>query len=151
MFWIAYNWKRCSLRLIVGLFCIFIALSIPRFGKILSFSGACAVSLQSFVLPPFFYLLLSRKAKKMEANETIVTIHSNNNNVDSNFELIIIDKKEDDGQSTKIHPLIKTILYLIMIIGTIVGFSSSAFSLIDLIDPEAFTPPCYIADCKIGD
>ena len=133
---------------------MFIALSVPRFGKILSFSGACAVSLQSFVLPPFFYIMLKRKANKMDADSvTIVTIHSNNIADNNNFELIILDdkKEEEERLKSRIHPLTKSALYCIMIVGSIVGVSSSIFSLIDLIDPNAFTPPCYIADCKIGD
>lgn len=98
--------------------------------------------------------MLKRKANKMDADSvTIVTIHSNNIVDNNNFELIILeDKKEEEERiESKIHPLIKSALYCIMIVGSIVGVSSSIFSLIDLIDPDAFTPPCYIADCKIGD
>lgn len=97
--------------------------------------------------------MLKRKANKMDADSvTMVTIHSNNIVDNNNFELIILDdKKEEERLKSRIHPLIKSALYCIMIVGSIVGVSSSIFSLIDLIDPNAFTPPCYIADCKIGD
>ena len=97
--------------------------------------------------------MLKRKANKMDADSvTIVTIHSNNIVDNNNFELIILDdEKEEERLKSRIHPLVKSALYCTMIVGIIVGVSSSIFSLIDLIDPNAFTPPCYIADCKIGD
>ena len=37
---------------------VFIALSIPQFGKILSLIGGSSITLMTFVLPPLFYLKL---------------------------------------------------------------------------------------------
>lgn len=56
----------------VGFACIFIGLSIPRFGRILNFVGASAISVQSFVLPPLFYILLVRKEQVINAQSLVL-------------------------------------------------------------------------------
>lgn len=67
----AFNWKRCSLRTLVGILCIFIGLTIPKFDRILNFVGASAISVQSFVLPPLFYMLLTRQSQVRHAQDLV--------------------------------------------------------------------------------
>lgn len=53
-----FGWKRCCIRTAVLLFIVFVALTLPRFNKILSLLGATTVSMMTFILPPFFYMKL---------------------------------------------------------------------------------------------
>ena len=45
---------------------IFVALSVPKFGKILAFIGAFSVSAVAYILTPWFYINLC----KMDSNES---------------------------------------------------------------------------------
>ncbi|XP_023239379.1 amino acid transporter AVT1J-like isoform X1 [Centruroides sculpturatus] len=54
----SFNWKRIVLRTSVMGVVVFIAESIPHFGKILNFVGGSTVTLMTFVFPPIFYMRL---------------------------------------------------------------------------------------------
>jgi len=54
----SFNWMRCLYRACMTLSIIFVALSIPRFGKILAFVGAFSVTAVAYVLTPLFYIKL---------------------------------------------------------------------------------------------
>lgn len=54
----SFNSKRCLSRFLVTFLAVLTGLTIPKFGKLLNFLGAFAVSLQSFILPAVFYLKL---------------------------------------------------------------------------------------------
>lgn len=54
----SFNWKRVLLRTLVMGVVVFIAESIPHFGKILNFVGGSTVTLMTFVFPPIFYMRL---------------------------------------------------------------------------------------------
>ncbi|XP_042901098.2 uncharacterized protein [Parasteatoda tepidariorum] len=53
-----FGWQRVLVRVTILLFVLFVALSIPRFGKILNLVGASAIVLCSTVLPCLFYYKL---------------------------------------------------------------------------------------------
>ncbi|GFR06527.1 aa_trans domain-containing protein, partial [Trichonephila clavata] len=55
----SFGWKRVLLRTIVMGTVIFVAQSIPRFGKVLNLVGGSATSLTSIVFPCLFYFRLS--------------------------------------------------------------------------------------------
>ena len=52
------GWQRATLRLALLLAALFIAESVPSFGKILNLVGGSTVSLMTFILPPVFYMRL---------------------------------------------------------------------------------------------
>jgi vesicular inhibitory amino acid transporter len=108
----SFNWLRCASRVAMTLIAVFVALSVPKFGKLLNLVGASAVVFQCFILPAFFYYRLQGKDQ---------TVTSRNRN----------------------H------LFAIMTIALAVGIASSASALFDLIDPSAFTMPCYLSDCDL--
>jgi len=54
-----FGWKRLLVRSSLLLLALFIAESVPSFGKILDLVGGCTVSLLTFVLPPFLYMTLA--------------------------------------------------------------------------------------------
>ena len=45
---------------------LIIALSLPSFGAILNLIGATTITLLNFVFPPLFYLMLTKKYRKLE-------------------------------------------------------------------------------------
>ena len=186
----AFNWKRCSLRTLVGFLCIFIGLTIPKFDRILNFVGASAISVQSFVLPPLFYMLLTRQSQVRHAQELVngqrrpsdgKVIKSNGTKMsDQEGESILIatsdtrhlingstnysNNQSDSANSSQrsrgrfnidfmtkvqMNIWIKSGLIGIMAMGIFVGISSSIFSLMDLLDPNTFIPPCYVKECKL--
>ncbi|XP_035213528.1 amino acid transporter AVT1D-like isoform X2 [Stegodyphus dumicola] len=53
-----FGWKRCMLRTAVMLLIIFVAQSIPRFGKVLNLIGGSTATLTTSVFPCYFYLML---------------------------------------------------------------------------------------------
>ena len=44
---------------------LIIALSLPSFGAILNLIGATTITLLNFVFPPLFYLMLTKKYRKL--------------------------------------------------------------------------------------
>ncbi|GFU34581.1 amino acid transporter ANTL2, partial [Nephila pilipes] len=55
----SFGWKRILLRTTVIAAVIFVAQSVPRFGKVLNLVGGSATSLTSVVFPCLFYYKLS--------------------------------------------------------------------------------------------
>lgn len=53
-----FNWKRCVVRVLVMCAVVFVAESIPQFGKILSLVGGSTVTLTSYIFPAYFYMKL---------------------------------------------------------------------------------------------
>jgi len=54
-----FGWKRIVLRSSLLLLALFIAESVPSFGKILDLVSGTTVSLLTFTLPPYFYMKLA--------------------------------------------------------------------------------------------
>lgn len=53
-----FTWKRPAVRTSVMIFVLFLALSIPNFGRVLDLIGGSAIAMLSYVLPPLFYYKL---------------------------------------------------------------------------------------------
>ncbi|KFM73288.1 Proton-coupled amino acid transporter 3, partial [Stegodyphus mimosarum] len=53
-----FGWKRCMLRTAVMLLIVFVAQTIPRFGKVLNLVGGSTATLTTSVFPCYFYLML---------------------------------------------------------------------------------------------
>ncbi|XP_076305512.1 uncharacterized protein LOC143222640 [Tachypleus tridentatus] len=54
-----FGWKRCLLRTTVMVVVVFVAETVPHFGKILNLFGGSTLTLLTFVFPPLFYMKLS--------------------------------------------------------------------------------------------
>ncbi|KAI1280288.1 Proton-coupled amino acid transporter 4 [Halotydeus destructor] len=114
----SFNWKRSGCRTLMTLAAMFVGMTIPRFGKILNFIGASTASLQTFIMPPLFYICLCRQ--------------------------------QDADHSWPVHRIsggTYAMAAIMVISGTFAGVTGTYFSLFDIIDPKAFTPPCYINEC----
>jgi len=53
-----FTWKRPAIRSSVMVFTLFLALSVPNFGKVLDLIGGSAIAMLSYILPPIFYYKL---------------------------------------------------------------------------------------------
>ncbi|XP_078485499.1 uncharacterized protein LOC100185142 isoform X1 [Ciona intestinalis] len=62
-----FSIKRCLVRTSVMLSMLFVALSVPHFGVILSLVGGTTVTATNFIFPPLFYLMLSRQLTASDA------------------------------------------------------------------------------------
>jgi len=68
---------------------IFVGLSVPKFGIVLTLVGGTTIAANTFILPPLFYMLLSRSKKSNKdrvRNEvhlkfTEISASGNNNQV----------------------------------------------------------------------
>ena len=56
---IEFGWKRVALRTGLVALALFIAESVPSFGRILDLVGGSTVSMMTFILPPIFYMKLA--------------------------------------------------------------------------------------------
>ncbi|GBN01106.1 hypothetical protein AVEN_91218-1 [Araneus ventricosus] len=57
-----FGWQRVAIRSTMMLFSVFVALSIPKFGKVLNLVGGSAITLNASVFPcVFYYRLCSQK------------------------------------------------------------------------------------------
>ncbi|KAK3793044.1 hypothetical protein RRG08_055890, partial [Elysia crispata] len=54
-----FGWKRISFRTAVMASILFTALTLPKFGAILSLIGGSTLTCMGFIFPPLFYLKLS--------------------------------------------------------------------------------------------
>ncbi|CAI9718036.1 Hypothetical predicted protein [Octopus vulgaris] len=73
-----FHWKRCLLRLIIMLCIVFMAVSVPNFGSILSLIGSSTITLLSFLFPSLFYLKLAKQKgpwKQIDIPLHILVIH----------------------------------------------------------------------------
>ncbi|XP_065557239.1 uncharacterized protein LOC136025283 isoform X2 [Artemia franciscana] len=68
------TWKRIVTRTLLMLLALFIAETVPRFGKILDLVGGSTISLLTFILPPLFYMRIvdQRKPEWIERRISII-------------------------------------------------------------------------------
>jgi vesicular inhibitory amino acid transporter len=111
----SFNFFRCFSRVLMTLLAIFIGLSTPKFGKLLSLVGASAVVIQTYILPILFYYKLR--------------------------------KDEGAGITTRM----KVMLLVILIASVLTAVGATYSAIYDLLDPNAFTKPCYVARCDLDD
>ncbi|XP_078485504.1 uncharacterized protein LOC100187512 [Ciona intestinalis] len=62
-----FSVRRCTVRVCVVISMLFIALSVPHFGVILSLIGGTTIAATNFIFPPLFYILLSRQQVPSDA------------------------------------------------------------------------------------
>ncbi|GAB1607426.1 amino acid transporter AVT3B-like [Argonauta hians] len=73
-----FHWKRCLFRLIIVLCILFMSVSVPNFGSILSLIGSSTITLLGFLFPSLFYLKLIKQKgpwKQLEIPLHIRVIH----------------------------------------------------------------------------
>lgn len=122
---------------------MFVALSVPHFGVILSLVGATTIAGTNFIFPPLFYILLSRQ--ELPANEEF-TGSEENLLLDPNNEQTY-NRIENSPEDAKIIiPLyIKILLIEIILIGVVGGTASVYSAVSSLIDGSSgFTTACYV-------
>lgn len=110
----SFNFFRCFSRVLMTLLAIFIGLSTPKFGKLLSLVGASAVVIQTYILPIIFYYKLKRS-------------------------------------ESEITTRMKVLLSVILIASVLTAIGASVSAIYDLLDPKAFTKPCYVERCDLED
>lgn len=108
----SFSLFRCSSRVLLTLSAIFVGLSVPKFGKLLSLVGASAVVIQTYILPVLFYYRL---------------------------------KKSESTVSMKM----KILLLVILVASVLTAVGATVSAIYDLLDPNAFTSPCYVASCDL--
>ena len=94
----------------------FTALSVPQFGKILSLIGGSTITLMTFVLPPLFYM-------KLVSDQHLVK----------------------EWPKRYISLKVKIFLIVTIVVGLVAGIASTYSAVYDLVDPQAFRPPCYVS------
>lgn len=146
---------------------VFVGLTIPHFGILLSLVGGTTVTATNFIFPPLFYLLLVGQKtpyaghgelpkQYMESVYTSVskTIDSFKKS-DSESEESKVDPKPNETSDLPIEKAtwtviqlpfyVKAILIEIIIIGVVGGVASTYSVLASLIDGSSgFTVPCYV-------
>ena len=143
---------------------LFVGLSVPHFGVILSLVGGTTVTASNFIFPPLFYLLLSRQKIVEEGygNPPESYVRKVSTAVADAFDIAEkspeVARSEASSQSasqvstiqntwTIVHvPLhIKVVLIEIIFIGVVGGIASTYSVLASLIDGSSgFTVPCYV-------
>ncbi|XP_076333571.1 uncharacterized protein LOC143237823 isoform X2 [Tachypleus tridentatus] len=66
-----FTWKRCLLRSAMMAAILFVAESVPHFGKILNLIGGSTITMMTFVFPPMFYMLLCRQKQPHWPERTV--------------------------------------------------------------------------------
>lgn len=138
-----FSFKRVIIRTCLLLTMMFVALSVPHFGVILSLVGATTIAGTNFIFPPLFYILLSRQ--KLPANEEFM---------DSEEDLLLDPNNEQTHERIEYYPEdtkiiiplhIKVLLIEIILIGVVGGTASVYSAVSSLIDGSSgFTTACYL-------
>lgn len=110
-----FGWKRCLLRSGMMLLIVFVAESLPRFGKVLNFVGGSTTTLTTSIFPCYFYL-----------------------------KLCAMSSDNPQWPQRRISLPEKIYLYLIMILGVIGGAISTYSAVTEIVKPSSFNPPCYV-------
>ena len=109
---------------------MFIGESVPKFDKILSLVGGSTVTLTTFVFPPLFYWKLKQDQP--------------DNKLANQFLLFTINLCYFFTWISEIPIYEKGIFIEIVLIGILGGAASTYSALLDLFEPDSFTPPCYV-------
>ena len=145
---------------------LFVGLSIPHFGVILSLVGGTTVTASNFVFPPLFYLLLARQKSAQDGygdppqscyREKVITAVADA--VGSDSHRSARNSGSETSQSTSenfpilskwiVEPIplhIKVLLIEIIFIGVVGGAASTYSVIASLVDGSSgFTVPCYVS------
>ncbi|GIY12405.1 amino acid transporter AVT1E [Caerostris extrusa] len=112
---VKFGWKRMAIRSSMMLFIVFVAQSIPKFGKVLNLVGGSAITLTASVFPCiFYYRLCSLRSHDLKWPERRIPIHE------------------------------KIYLIVIIVYGILGGCMSTYAAVKDIAEPKSFVPPCYV-------
>ena len=125
----SFNLKRCISRLSMVTLVVFVAMSLPKFGKLLNLVGAATVTLQSFILPIIFYLKLQSMVNCKNEITCAGCFDGGKVNIASNSVV------------TKCN---KVTLVIILAIAVACGVICTITTTLDLFDDTTFTSPCYL-------
>uniref|UniRef100_F6VBX7 Amino acid transporter transmembrane domain-containing protein n=1 Tax=Ciona intestinalis TaxID=7719 RepID=F6VBX7_CIOIN len=121
-----FSIKRCIVRTSVMLSMLFVALSVPHFGVILSLVGGTTVTATNFIFPPLFYLMLSRQLTASDAPGEL-----------PNFPIPWVN--------INVPTYMKLLLIEIILIGLVGGVASTYSVITSLVSgTSGFTVPCYV-------
>ena len=113
---------------------LFIGLSIPHFGIILSLVGGVCTTATNFIFPPLFYLMLKKRFhQEVEPTEDLLysTSSQSENLIRTN--------------SDNVSLFAKMLMYLIVTVGIVGGVATLYSVFKSLIDGSSgFTVPCYV-------
>lgn len=133
---------------------LFVALSIPKFGVVLSLVGGTSIASTNFVFPPLFYILLSRQKSAADAyGPPPMWDKTDFDPVNSQDQGDYPQAKRGVSRSNSAIPwetfdiplFVKVILVEIMFIGIFGGIASTYSVLASLIDGSSgFSVPCYV-------
>ena len=110
----------------MSFFSILVALSIPKFDKLLNLVGASLACLQSVILPCIFYYKLRNR---------LMTEY-------------VVSYTVRQQQARPLALKMKVIIWSAVVIFILIAIFGTIFSLEDIIDPIAFTEPCYMCNCN---
>lgn len=139
---------------------LFIGLSIPHFSKLLNLLGGSTIACLSFIFPPLFYMKLKRDEFNDERRQRVDRSVDRNFNISEvqvvegdRYEAHIIAAREDshvglfddDGERESYIGWPMFIVNLLIAAVGLVGGAVCTYSAVaDIVDPNAFTPPCYL-------
>ena len=148
---------------------LFVGLTIPHFGVILSLVGGTTVTASNFIFPPLFYLLLSRqktpqdghgdfqknfsdtvytsvKPNNLDSSQQAESVRRDSSSLPGQLSDVSLASRNDNSWTTVNVPLHeKVILIEIILIGIVGGIASTYSVLVSLIDGSSgFTVPCYV-------
>ncbi|RWS25637.1 amino acid transporter ANT1-like protein, partial [Leptotrombidium deliense] len=132
-----FSLKRVATRVSVLILIVFMGETVPSFGKILNLIGGSAIALLSFILPPLLYLKLCSMKSADWPDRLVSNVRS------SKVNEIFIQRS--------ISTFEKIWLFQIIVVGVIGGIACTFSALVEILSPDAFTPPCYIKpNCSFG-
>jgi len=139
---------------------LFVAITIPQFGIILSLIGGTTVTAANFVFPPLFYILLSRQRKYSDGYGPLPDPDSFTA-IDDDY--AVAHNQPEDGveelpgqkrcmvrrktawKQIDIPCHIIVLLGAIMLVGVVGGIASTYSVVMSLIDGSSgFSVPCYV-------
>uniref|UniRef100_F6VBN4 Amino acid transporter transmembrane domain-containing protein n=1 Tax=Ciona intestinalis TaxID=7719 RepID=F6VBN4_CIOIN len=129
-----FSIKRCIVRTSVMLSMLFVALSVPHFGVILSLVGGTTVTATNFIFPPLFYLMLSRQVSENEETPKFTTPPHQDTPI-----------PQIPWVNINVPTYMKLLLIEIILIGLVGGVASTYSVITSLVSgTSGFTVPCYV-------
>ncbi|UYV62429.1 hypothetical protein LAZ67_2000508 [Cordylochernes scorpioides] len=137
-----FTWKRVAVRTTVMIVIAFVCLSIPEFGKILNLVGAIAANTTTFVLPAIFYIYLcSQRTDPSWPDRYHPSLSPQRHNPFEHTECALANLFLCDR---RISIFTKIYLWIIILMGVFSGIIGTYAAFSDIVDPTAFSKPCYL-------
>jgi len=155
-----FSVKRCLLRTCTSALVLFVGITIPQFGVILSLFGGTTITATNFVFPPLFYILLSRQKQPSDgygplpdpdsitAVEDVYAVAHNQSedSVEEPFgQKRSMVRRKTAWKQIDIPCHITVLLCEIMFVGIVGGIASTYSVVLSLVDGSSgFSVPCYV-------